>query len=161
MFTFTPGPGSSVGGGMQLTQRERCWCRVKLATSAAIPLTVPVGSHLSWNYLKWNVTAPRVKFDVVGPDGVRTGQWVPLQRSTVDVGPTQPSACVGVLINEFGRGRVVVECRSLVFVKRLAVVGADIDDGSSLLHDLLICELRAQENHRRASTPVSSGTPTG
>lgn len=83
VFTFTPGPGSSAGGGMQLTQESAVGAGVKLATSAAIPLTVPVGSHLSWNYLKWNVTAPRVKFDVVGPDGVRTGQWVPLQRSTV------------------------------------------------------------------------------
>jgi hypothetical protein len=47
-----------------------------------LPLNVPVGSHLAWNYLKWKVSAPRVKLDVVGPNGTAVGQWIPLQTAT-------------------------------------------------------------------------------
>lgn len=82
-FTFTPGPGASAGGAIQLAQQRNDGGLVKLASSGEpLPLNVPVGSHLAWDYLKWKVSAPRVKLDVVGPTGAAVGQWIPLQTAT-------------------------------------------------------------------------------
>lgn len=82
-FSFTPGNGASAGGAIQLVQQRNDGGVVQVATSGEpLPLNVPVGSHLAWNYLKWKVSAPRVKLDVVGPNGAAVGQWIPLQTAT-------------------------------------------------------------------------------